>query len=86
MSKEYQVIVWTENDLRFLGQIVTVLAFRGTSIEHLTLERPAGGDCKYTIDVRAEEQYIEMLVRQIEKKVGILQASARACAPLRKAN
>lgn len=77
MNRKYQMTVRTESDLRFLNQIVTALACRNTTIDRLTLDRSPGGECNYTIGVEAEEQCIDALTRQIEKKIGVLKVSAR---------
>lgn len=64
--------------MRFLNQIVMSLSYRNTSIEHLSLDRSETKEtCTFTLSVKTDEQYIDLLIKRIEKRIGVLKAMAK---------
>lgn len=73
--KEYIITVFSENKVGLLSQITTVFTCRNVNIESLTTSESAlAGIHKFTIAVNAEPDQVEKLVKQIEKKVDVLNA------------
>ena len=75
MEQEYIITVFSENKVGLLSQITTVFTCRNVNIESLTTSESAlAGIHKFTIVVRTGPERVEKLVRQIEKKIDVIQA------------
>ena len=72
-EQEYIITVFSENKVGLLNQITTVFTSRDVNIESLTTSESAlAGIHKFTIVVRTGPERVEKLVRQIEKKIDVL--------------
>mgnify|MGYP000825623861 CR=1 FL=1 len=75
MEQEYIITVFSENKVGLLSQITTVFTCRNVNIESLTTSESAlAGIHKFTIVVRTGPERVDKLVRQIEKKIDVIQA------------
>ena len=73
MLQEYIITVFSENKVGLLNQITTVFTCRNVNIESITASESAlPGIHKYTIVLRTCPERIELLARQIEKKIDVL--------------
>lgn len=73
MLQEYIITVFSENKVGLLNQITTVFTCRNVNIESITASESAlPGIHKYTIVLRTGPERIELLARQIEKKIDVL--------------
>lgn len=71
----YTLIVHSENIAGLLNQITAVFTRRQINIESLNVSASSiKGVHKYTITALAEKDTIEKVVKQIEKKIDVLQA------------
>ena len=74
-EQEYIITVFSENKVGLLNQITTVFTSRDVNIESLTTSESAlAGLHKFTIVVRTGPERVDKLVRQIEKKIDVIQA------------
>ena len=74
-KKLYTMIVYSENIAGLLNQITAVFTRRQINIESLNVSASSiKGVHKYTITAWTDEDTIKKIVRQIEKKIGVLQA------------
>ena len=74
-EQEYIITVFSENKVGLLNQITTVFTSRDVNIESLTTSESAlAGIHKFTIVVRTGPERVDKLVRQIEKKIDVIQA------------
>lgn len=75
MKQEFTVTVYTENRVGILNQVTSVFTRRHINIESLTTSESAiEGIHKFTVVVYATKEEIDLLVRQIEKRIDILKA------------
>ena len=76
MEKEFIITIFSENKVGLLSQITTVFTHRNVNIESLTASESAiKGIHKYTITAWCTEDEIQKVVKQIERKVDVLQAN-----------
>ena len=74
-KKLYTMIVYSENIAGLLNQITAVFTRRQINIESLNVSASSiKGVHKYTITAWTDEDTIKKIVRQIEKKIYVLQA------------
>lgn len=72
----YTLIIYSENFAGILNQITAVFTRRQVNIETLNVcASSTPGVHKYTITCYCKQEMAEMLVRQIEKKIDVLQAN-----------
>ena len=72
----YTIIVHSENIAGLLNQVTAVFTRRQINIESLNVSASSiKGVHKYTITVWTDEETIEKVVKQIEKKIDVLQAN-----------
>ncbi len=75
MKQEFTITVYSENRVGILNQVTTVFTRRHINIESLTTSESAiEGIHKFTVVVYATKDEIDVLVRQIEKRIDILKA------------
>ncbi|MFA8435241.1 MAG: acetolactate synthase small subunit [Marinifilaceae bacterium] len=75
MEKEYTITIFSENSIGLLHQVTIVFTRRKLNIESITAsESEVKGVYRYTIVVRMPEQQIEKVVKQLEKRIGVLKA------------
>ena len=71
----YTIIVHSENIAGLLNQVTAVFTRRQINIESLNVSASSiKGVHKYTITVCTDKETVEKVVRQIEKKVDVIQA------------
>lgn len=74
-KKLYTVIIFSENTVGLLNQITIIFTRRQLNIETLSVSPSAiQGIHKFTITTFAEEDMIDKVVKQIDKRVDILKA------------
>ena len=74
-KKLYTVIIFSENTVGFLNQITIIFTRRQLNIETLSVSPSAiPGIHKFTITTFADENMIDKVVKQIDKRVDILKA------------
>lgn len=74
-KKLYTLIVYSENMAGLLNQVTAVFTRRQINIESLNVSASSiQGVHKYTITAWAEEETVQKVVKQIEKKIEVLQA------------
>lgn len=72
----YTIIVHSENIAGLLNQVTAVFTRRQINIESLNVSASSiQGVHKYTITAWTDEETIEKVVKQIEKKIDVLQAN-----------
>ena len=72
----YTLIIYSENYAGILNQITAVFTRRQVNIESLNVcASSTPGVHKYTITCYCKQEMAEMLVKQIEKKIDVLQAN-----------
>ena len=72
----YTIIVHSENIAGLLNQVTAVFTRRQINIESLNVSASSiEGVHKYTITAWTDEETIEKVVKQIEKKIDVLQAN-----------
>ena len=72
----YTIIVHSENFAGLLNQVTAVFTRRQINIESLNVSASSiKGIHKYTITAWTDEETIEKVVKQIEKKIDVLQAN-----------
>lgn len=75
MKQAFTISIFTENSIGLLNRITSVFTKRHLNIESLnTSESEIQGVFRFTIVIRAEEELVKKLVKQIEKQVEVLQA------------
>lgn len=75
-KKLYTLIVHSENIVGLLNQVTAVFTRRQINIESLNVSASSiEGIHKYTITAWATQDIIEKVVKQIEKKIDVLQAN-----------
>ena len=75
-KKLYTIIVHSENFAGLLNQVTAVFTRRQINIESLNVSASSiQGVHKYTITAWTDEETIEKVVKQIEKKIDVLQAN-----------
>ena len=75
MQEEFTLTIFSENRVGILNQITAVFTRRHINIESLTTSESAiEGIHKFTIVVFTTREKIEVLVKQIEKKIDVLKA------------
>jgi acetolactate synthase I/III small subunit len=75
MRQEFTLTIYSENRIGILNQITTVFTRRHINIESLsTSESAIEGIHKFTVVVFSTKEEIDVLVRQIEKRIDILKA------------
>lgn len=80
MNKEYVLTIFSENHVGLLSQIATVFTCRNINIETLNVMRSSvAGIHRFTITVNTNNERMDNLVKQIEKKIEVLKAFV--CAP-----
>ncbi len=71
----YTLIVYSENIAGLLNQVTAVFTRRQINIESLNVSASSiEGVHKYTITVWTDEETIQKVVKQIEKKIDVIQA------------
>ena len=74
-KKLYTVIIFSENTVGLLNQITIIFTRRQLNIETLSVSPSAiKGIHKFTITTFADAEMIDMVVKQIDKRVDILKA------------
>lgn len=75
MDNIYILIIFSENLAGVLNQVTNVFTRRQLNIESLNVS-PSGidGVHRYTITTRTNETMIQLVCRQIEKKIDVIQA------------
>ena len=75
MDNIYTLIIFSENLAGVLNQVTNVFTRRQLNIESLNVS-PSGidGVHRYTITTRTNEKMIQLVCRQIEKKIDVIQA------------
>lgn len=72
----YTLIVFSENFAGLLNQVTAVFTRRQVNIESLNVSASSiQGVHKYTITCWSDEEQIQMITRQIEKRIDVLQAN-----------
>ena len=72
----YTILVFSENLAGLLNQITAVFTRRQVNIESLNVSASSiKGIHKYTITCYSDEETIDKITRQIEKKIDVLQAN-----------
>ncbi|HNW49559.1 MAG TPA: acetolactate synthase small subunit [Prolixibacteraceae bacterium] len=75
MKKEYNIMVYSENQIGLLNRITIIFTRRKVNIESLTVSESAiKGVSKFTIVVEETEELVQKIVKQIEKQVDVLKA------------
>ncbi len=75
MEKEYIITIFSENKVGLLNQVTTIFTCRNINIESVTASESAiSGIHRYTIVVHTDQEKIEKVVKQIEKKVDVIKA------------
>ena len=75
MQQEFTLTIFSENRVGMLNQITTVFTRRHMNIESLTTSESAiHGIHKFTIVVNSTRDNVELLVKQIEKRIDVLKA------------
>ena len=78
-KKLYTIIVHSENIAGLLNQVTAVFTRRQINIESLNVSASSiQGVHKYTITAWTDEETIEKVVKQIEKKIDVLQANMKS--------
>ena len=70
----YTIIVHSENIAGLLNQVTAVFTRRQINIESLNVSASIKGVHKYTITAWTDKDTIEKVVKQIEKKIDVIQA------------
>lgn len=74
-KKFYTLIVFSENFAGLLNQVTAVFTRRQVNIESLNVSASSiKGVHKYTITCWSDEEQIQVITKQIEKKIDVLQA------------
>lgn len=74
-KKFYTLIVFSENFVGLLNQVTAVFTRRQVNIESLNVSASSiKGVHKYTITCWSDEEQIQIITKQIEKKIDVLQA------------
>ncbi len=74
-KKLYTLIVYSENIAGLLNQVTAVFTRRQINIESLNVSASSiEGIHKYTITIWTDKETVEKVVRQIEKKIEVVQA------------
>ena len=74
-KKLYTVIIFSENTVGLLNQITIIFTRRQLNIETLSVSPSAiKGIHKFTITTYTDEEMIDKVVKQIDKRVDILKA------------
>ncbi len=75
MQQEFTLTIYSENRVGILNQVTSVFTKRHINIESLTTSESAiEGIHKFTIVIFATKEEVDILVRQIEKRIDILKA------------
>ena len=75
MQQEFTLTIFSENRIGMLNQITTVFTRRHINIESLsTSESAIEGIHKFTIVIFSTREAVDVLVRQIEKRIDVLKA------------
>jgi acetolactate synthase I/III small subunit len=75
MRQEFTLTIFSENRIGILNQITTVFNRRHINIESLTTSESAiEGIHKFTIVIYSTREEVDLLVRQVEKRIDILKA------------
>lgn len=75
-KKFYTLIVFSENFAGLLNQVTAVFTRRQVNIESLNVSASSiKGVHKYTITCWSDEEQIQIITKQIEKKIDVLQAN-----------
>jgi acetolactate synthase-1/3 small subunit len=75
MKKLYTLLVYSENVAGILNQITAVFTRRQVNIESLNVSASSiEGVHKYTITAWSDEDQIQKITRQIEKKIDVVKA------------
>ena len=75
MRQEFTLTIFSENRVGILNQITTVFSRRHINIESLTTSESAiEGIHKFTIVIYATREVVDLLVKQVEKRIDVLKA------------
>ena len=75
MRQEFTLTIYSENRIGILNQITTVFTRRHINIESLTTSESAiEGIHKFTMVIYSTREEVDLLVRQVEKRIDILKA------------
>ena len=75
-KKLYTLLVYSENVAGILNQVTAVFTRRQVNIESLNVSASSiPGVHKYTITAWSDEDQIQIIVRQIEKKIDVVKAN-----------
>ena len=75
MRQEFTLTIFSENRVGILNQITTVFSRRHINIESLTTSESAiKGIHKFTIVIYATCEEVDLLVKQVEKRIDVLKA------------
>lgn len=76
-KKLYTLLVYSENVAGILNQVTAVFTRRQVNIESLNVSASSiPGVHKYTITAWSDENQIQKIVRQIEKKIDVVKATS----------
>ncbi|MDH8700792.1 acetolactate synthase-1/3 small subunit [Dysgonomonadaceae bacterium PH5-43] len=74
-NKLYTITIFSENTVGLLNQVTIIFTRRGMNIETLSVSPSAlEGIHKFTVTTFADQDLIEKVVKQIDKKVDIIKA------------
>lgn len=74
-ENNFTILVFTENHVGLLSRITLIFSRRHINIESITVsESEIEGIHRFTIVIRAEEEQVGKIVKQIEKQVEVLRA------------
>ncbi len=75
MRQEFTLTIFSENRVGILNQITTVFTRRHINIESLTTSESAiEGIHKFTIVIYSTREEVDLLVKQVEKRIDVLKA------------
>lgn len=76
-STLYTIVVYSEHHVGLLNQLSIIFTRRGLNIESITASRSSREDVhKITITCRSNAEMIDKVVKQIEKRIDVLRATA----------
>lgn len=75
MKQEYNIIIYSENNIGLLNRVTNIFTRRKVNIESLTVSESSIKDVsKYTIVIEVTEDLVKKIVQQIEKQIEVLKA------------
>lgn len=75
MEKEFTITIFSENNIGLLHQVTMVFTRRKLNIDSLTVsESEVPGVYRYTVVSKMTQNLVENVVKQLEKRIGVLKA------------